>query len=161
VASDDGPWQVKKVKERLPILEAMVKALPDPGACPPAEYQQGTEEFYSKLRETWERVVEECLLNDVVGRFQPGVATQSLKGVEVTNADYTKIFFAMKKASEFSGHDRAAGRPPAVRTKEEMRNDLGELWVYEKELRRRSETLAKTRRALESPPAAMTSLPQA
>jgi energy-coupling factor transporter ATP-binding protein EcfA2 len=160
VASDDGPWQVKKVRERLPILEAMVKSLPDPGSCPPAEYQQRTEEFYSKLRETWERVVEECLLNDVVGRFQPGVATQSLKGVEVTDADYTKIFFAMKKASEFSGHDRAAGRPPVVRSKDEMRNDLGELWTYEKDLRRRSETLGRTRRALENPPTAVTTPPQ-
>jgi energy-coupling factor transporter ATP-binding protein EcfA2 len=161
VASDDGPWQVKKVRERLPILEAMVKSLPDSRSCPPAEYQQKTEEFYSKLRETWERVVEECLLNDVVGRFQPGVATQSLKGVEVTDADYTKIFFAMKKASEFSGHDRAAGRPPVVRSRDEMRNDLGELWTYEKDLRRRSEALGKTRRVLENPPAAVTSPPQA
>lgn len=159
VASNDGPWQVKKVRERLPILDVMVNSLPDPRACTPTEYQQKTEEFYSKLRETWERVVEECLLNDVVGRFQPGVATQSLKGVEVTDADYSKIFFAMKKASEFSGHDRAAARPPVVRSKDEVRNDLGELWLYEKELRRRSDTLARTRRALENPPAAITTPP--
>ena len=83
---------MKKVRERLPILDVMVNSLPDQGACPPAEYRAKDEEFYSKLRETWERVVEECLLNDVVGRFQPGVATQSLKGVEVTDADYAKIF---------------------------------------------------------------------
>jgi hypothetical protein len=117
------------------------------------------EEFYSKLRETWERLVEECLLNDVVGRFQPGVATQSLKGVNVTDEDYVKVFFAMKKASEFSGHDRPAGRQPVVRTKDEMKNDLGELWKYEKELRKRADDLGKQRRALETPPTAVTTPP--
>jgi energy-coupling factor transporter ATP-binding protein EcfA2 len=160
VASGDGPWQVKKVRERLLVLDTMVKAMPNSASCSPAEYQQKTEEFYSKLRGTWERVVEECLLNDVVGRFQPGVATQSLKGVEVTDADYTKIFFAMKKASEFSGHDRAVGRPPTVRSKDEMRKDYSELCAYEKDLKRRSETLSKTRRALENPPSAITTPPQ-
>lgn len=161
VATGDGPWQVKKVKERLPVLDAMLKTMPNPQACPPAEYQQKAEEYYSKLRETWERVVEECLLNDVVGRFQPGVATQSLKGVEVTSADYTRVFFAMKKASEFSGHDRAVGRPPAIRTKDEMRSDYDEICAYEKDLRRRSEALSKSRRALENPPPAITTPPQA
>jgi energy-coupling factor transporter ATP-binding protein EcfA2 len=159
VVSNDGPWQVKKVRERLPYLESMITALPDQASSTPSEYQQKTEEFYSKLRETWERLVEECLLNDVVGRFQPGVATQSLKGVSVTDDDYVKVFFAMKKASEFSGHDRPAGRQPVVRTKDEMKNDLGELWKYEKELKKRADDLGKQRRVLETPPAAVTTPP--
>jgi energy-coupling factor transporter ATP-binding protein EcfA2 len=159
VISNDGPWQVKKVKDRLPFLESLITTMPDQASSTPSEYQQKTEEFYSKLRETWERLVEECLLNDVVGRFQPGVATQSLKGVNVTDEDYVKVFFAMKKASEFSGHDRPAGRQPVVRTKNEMKNDLGELWKYEKELRRRADDLGKQRRALEIPPAAIITPP--
>ena len=159
VISNDGPWQVKKVKDRLPFLESMITTMPDQASSAPSEYQQKMEEFYSKLRETWERLVEECLLNDVVGRFQPGVATQSLKGVNVTDEDYVKVFFAMKKASEFSGHDRPAGRQPVVRTKDEMKNDLGELWKYEKELRKRADDLGKQRRALETPPTAVTTPP--
>ena len=160
ITSNDGPWQVKKVKERLAILEATTAAMPDqPVSSNPVEWQKRTEDLYSKLRETWERLVEECLLNDVVGRFQPGVATQSLKGVSVSNDDYRKIFFAMKKASEFSGHDRPAGRLPTIRSKDEMKNDCGELWAYEKELKKRSEALAKERRLLETPPAATTTAP--
>jgi hypothetical protein len=159
VISNDGPWQVKKVKDRLTFLESMITAMPDQVSCTPSEYQQKMEEFYSKLRETWERLVEECLLNDVVGRFQPGVATQSLKGVNVTDDDYVKVFFAMKKASEFSGHDRPAGGQPVIRTKDEMKNDLGELWKYEKELKKRSDELGKQRRALETPPLAVTTPP--
>ncbi|WP_074653417.1 AAA family ATPase [Terriglobus roseus] len=161
VAFDDGPWQVKKVKERYKFLEVMLQDMPDQATSFPPENLERTEAFYSKLRETWERLVEECLLNDVVGRFQPGVSTQSLKGVNVSDEDYKRVFFAMKRASEFSGHDRAAGRIPQVRTIDEMRNDLGELWSYERELRARREALERQRRALEVPPKADVSVPGA
>jgi hypothetical protein len=160
IVSDDGPWQVKKTDERIKYLHAMVDGLPDQGSVPPADWQQKTEEFYTKLRETWERLVEECLLNKVVGRFQPGVATQSLKGVSVTDDDYKKVFFAMKKASEYSGHDRPAGRQPTTRSKAEMKNDIGDIWAYEKELKKRIKALEDARRQLESPPAATVTPPQ-
>ena len=159
IASGDGPWQVKKTKERITILREMVAVLPDQATVPPAEWQSKTEEFYSRLRETWERLVEECLLNDVVGRFQPGVGTLALKGVNVTDDDYRKVFFAMKKASEFSGHDRPAARQPTPRSKAEMDNDVGEIWSYEKEVKKRCEQLAAQRRSLETPPIAVTTPP--
>jgi hypothetical protein len=79
--------------------------------------------------------------------------------VNVTDDDYVKVFFAMKEASEFSGHDRPAGRQPVVRTKDEMKNDLGELWKYEKELKKRANDLGKQRRTLETTPAAVTTPP--
>lgn len=161
IASGDGPWQVKKTKERITILRGIVAALPEQAAVSPAEWQSKTEEFYSKLRETWERLVEECLLNEVVGRFQPGVGTLALKGVNVSDDDYRKVFFAMKKASEFSGHDRPAARQPTPRSKAEMDNDVGEIWNYEKEIKKRVDQLATQRRALETPPSAVTTPPTA
>ena len=160
VVSDDGPWQVKKTDERIKYLHAMVDGFPDQALVPPADWQQKTEEFYTKLRETWERLVEECLLNKVVGRFQPGVATQSLKGVSVTDEDYKKVFFAMKKASEYSGHDRPVGRQPTTRSKAEMKNDIGEISAYEKDLKKRIRALEDARKLLELPPAATVTPPQ-
>ncbi len=159
ISVGDGPWQAKKVKERIAFLDRMIAEFPDSTACPPEAQQENMESFYTRLRETWERLVEECLLNGVVGRFQPGVATQSLKGVNVTDEDYSKIFFAMKKASEYSGHDRAAGRQPRTRDKNEMRTDLDEIRAYEKELRKRVTDLEKARRTLEGPPSATITLP--
>jgi energy-coupling factor transporter ATP-binding protein EcfA2 len=156
VASNEGPWQIKKVKERIKYLDDVLKEMSDQETSFPPENQKNTESFYAKLRETWERLVEECLLNDVVGRFQPGVQTQSLKGVSVNDEDYRKVFFAMKKASEFSGHDRPAGRPPVIRSKSDMKADLDELRSYEQELRKRKQELETQRRALETPPAAKT-----
>jgi hypothetical protein len=92
------------------------------------------------------------LLNGVVGRFQPGVATQSLKGVNVTDEDYQKVFFAMRKASEFSGHDWALGREGDLPTISMMRGELAAIREYDKELTKRAEQLEKQRRELEQPP---------
>ena len=39
-------------------------------------YRVAVRDFYSDLRETWERLVEELLLNGAVTRFQLGVKTQ-------------------------------------------------------------------------------------
>ena len=66
--------------------------------------------FCTDLRETWERLVEEVLLGKVVERFNSDVKTQSLKGVVVDDDDYVKIYWAMKRASERSGHDMASAR---------------------------------------------------
>jgi hypothetical protein len=66
----------------------------------------------------------------------------------------------MKKASEFSGHDRAAGRPPVTRSKAEMDNDVGEIWAYERELKKRTTALENLRKALENPPVATVTPPR-
>jgi hypothetical protein len=52
------------------------------------------------LVESWERLVEEVLLNQVVGRFQPEMQTLRLKGVLVEDDDYKKVYFGMKRVSE-------------------------------------------------------------
>jgi len=85
----------------------------------------------------------------------------ALKGVNVSDDDYRKVFFAMKKASEFSGHDRPAARQPTPRSKAEMDNDVGEIWSYEKEVKKRGEQLAAQMRSLENPPIAVTTPPSA
>lgn len=151
VKTNDAPWQAKKVKERLTVIERMLDQIPDPASCSQEKYWRHTEDLYSRLRETWERFVEEKLLNSVVSRFQSGVQTQSLRGVLVEDEDYRKIFFAMKKASTFSGHDTAVSRQTSPPSQEEMKRDIEELRTYEKELHKRQDQIEKNRRALETP----------
>ena len=152
VAADDGPWQVKRTKERINILERLITEMPPENSVTTDEYGKHVSHYYTRLRETWERLVEDRLFNNVLGRFQPGVMTQSLRGVTVTDQDYQKIFFAMKKASEFSGHDWAQGREGSLPSKSSMIQDLATLREYEKELAHRSSQLEKQRRELEQPP---------
>lgn len=50
------------------------------------------------------------MLAKTVVRFVPDVMTGRLKEVSVTDEDYRTIYFAMKRASERSGHDMSVGR---------------------------------------------------
>ena len=156
VKSDDAPWQVKGVKDRMAVLEAILVALKGQTSRTPEDALKDMEAFYTKLRESWERAVEECLFNKVVGRFQTEVKTQSLRGAIVTDEDHKTVFFAMKRASEYSGHDRPAGRQPTLRTIDEMRVDLDDLRKFFNDARKRREALEETRGALETPAKAQT-----
>lgn len=154
IKEDALPLLARKVKERKAVLTEYLdsaKAV-DPKNREP--YERVVKDFYGELREAWERVVEEVLLGGVVERFQEGVSTQSLRRVEVTDDDYQKIFFAMKKASEFSGHDRAIARDMDLPGHEELTQDLDSLFDYAKETNKRNDQKASERRKLEEPPRA-------
>lgn len=156
VAVDDSPWEIKSVKERLAHLDNQLKALPKETEVPPDLYRESVRSFYSNLRETWERLVEERLLNKVVGRFQTGVGTQALREVEVGDNDHKVVFHAMRRVSEFSGHDRAVGRQTSLPTRDAMKTEIDNLRSYFKELSSRSDTVRKRRAELEGPGKAKT-----
>jgi hypothetical protein len=137
-------------------LDEKLKAIPDDLAPDSDDLREAAKSFYTDLRETWERLVEEVLLNAVVERFGTDVKTQSLKGVEVTDEDYKVIFNAMKRASEYSGHDRAAGRQLDPPSKAQMQNDLDELKAFRATRHKRRNDLQEERKKLEDAPAAAT-----
>src|ERR1700722_11502802 len=101
--------------------------------------------FIRTCGETWERFVEEVLLCGVVERFSAGVKTQSLKDLAVEDGDYQVIYAAMKKVSERSGHDMAAGRQIPTPDKAEMRADLEHLDQFRTQIHRRKND-TRTRR---------------
>jgi energy-coupling factor transporter ATP-binding protein EcfA2 len=157
VRLDDAPWQAKPTKDRLAVLDAKLAALKAFGDKASEGYERAITDFFAGLRETWERLVEERLLNGVVGRFQPGVMTQSLSGVEVSQQDYETVYFAMKGASELSGHDWAKGRLPRVPQHEEMETAIKQARDYFKALNIRVAALQSVRKKeVEAPPAGKT-----
>jgi hypothetical protein len=58
----------------------------------------------------------------------------------------------MKKASEFSGHDRTRARQVPFPGSDEIKKDLEDLRNYAKRLKIRNESLQKSRSVLEKPP---------
>ena len=70
------------------------------------------------------------LLYRVVERFGSDVKTQSLKGVVVDDDDYKTIFWAMKRASERSGHDMAAAKNAPLPNIEEIKEEVSALDSY-------------------------------
>lgn len=152
VRNDDAPWQVKSTKDRLAALDIKLTSMASRASKDTEAYEREITDFFTGLRETWERLVEEMLLNGVVGRFQPGVMTQSLSGVEVRDSDFATIHFGMRKTSELSGHDWSKGRLPYSPTIDDMKREVETVRTYFAELKKRREDLASTRRKAVSAP---------
>ncbi len=96
------------------------------------------------------------MLGGVVERFGTDVKTQSLKLVEVDDADYRTIFFAMKRASERSGHDQAAGKQIDAPDKKQMEADLLELRNFIATHKKKGQAASERRKEMEQPPRAIT-----
>ena len=156
IEEDDQPWEAKTTNNRIDALRKKIKAIEVIVDKDGDAYRHGVEGFFTDLRETWERLVEEVLLSKVVERYGSDVKTQSLKGVVVDDADYKTIYWAMKRISERSGHDMAAGKNIPVPKIEDLKKEVTELSDYRNKLRKRSKVAESTRKKLERPPKATT-----
>jgi energy-coupling factor transporter ATP-binding protein EcfA2 len=137
-AYSGAPWLGKTVKERVGWLRTALQeseaALRKQGR---AAYEEKTSYVYKRMRETWERTVEELLLNRVVERFRPGVETQRLREVvDVKQDDVDRVDREMKHCSKFE-HDEAAARNEGIPDPDVVRGDLERLETWVDELRRR------------------------
>jgi hypothetical protein len=152
ISENDEPWIAKKVVKRIEALRARLNGIPANADRTTDDYRRQAKDFYTDLRETWERLVEEVLLCSVVERFTSGVKTQSLRDLSVEDADYQVIYAAMSRVSEYSGHDMAAGRQLPAPGQEDMRRDLENLDQFRMQIHRRKNGTRDRRAALEGPP---------
>lgn len=109
---------------------------------------------YGRLRETWERGVEEAILNETVVRFRPGVSTQRLRAVVLSDEDYVKIHEAMARCSHFAAHDTSADANTATPTAAELRADIETARVFFAERKKLNDETDRRRRELLERPAA-------
>jgi AAA domain len=150
IHENSEPW-IADLNPRIEALRKRAKALKSVTDFDTEEYRRQANSFYSELRETWERAVEEIVLNKTVERFVPDVMTKRLNGVTVTDEDYRTIYFAMKRASERSGHDMSAGRDIPQPSPSEMEADIKELDDFRSQLVTRRKATSAARSALENP----------
>jgi len=155
VSINDRPWIAKKIKDRQRALAIQVENFPADSTLEGEKMRVLAKQFYTDLRETWERAVEEIVLGGVVERFGTDVKTQSLKLVDIDDEDYRTIFFAMKRASERSGHDQPAGKQIDAPSKNQIEADLLELSKFITAHRGKSKLAETRRKELEQPPKAM------
>lgn len=154
VSEEAEPWTARKITTRIADLRARRTDLEARFTdFDTDEYRRAAKDYYTDLRETWERLVEELLLGEVVERYASEVKTQSLKLVEVDDDDYKTVFFAMKRVSERSGHDMPAGKQIPIPTPQDMQGDLDEIDNYRAGIAKRRKLTQDRRKALEGPPA--------
>lgn len=136
---ESAPWDAMTTRSRYNSLKVMLqelKRLDKKDETTGTEFRDSCYRFYGSLRETWERLVEEKLLNKVVTRFERGVSTQRLaRLIDICQEDIDKVDMAMTKCSTyFRGHDSAAAVGDPYPTIEEVEEDLNALFKFLTEL---------------------------
>lgn len=128
------PWDATKVKTRLKSLKQEcqdAKKVYDTSG--ETAYEPLAISIYARLRKTWERAIEEVLLEGVVVRFRSGIATRQMKHLEdITKADLEAVDRGMTKSSKWEGgHDHAEAAHEPVPVPSELLADVEtlEAWV--------------------------------
>lgn len=156
VTDESEPWSSRKVRDRInKVLRPKAEELAARTDTDGEIYRIAVKDFYTLLRETWERLVEEALLGKVVERYSSAVQTQSLRNVIVGDDDHKTVFVNMKRVSKYSGHDQAGADQLPLPKKDEILKEINAIDDYHKSLIKRNEATARDRRErLEQPPAA-------
>lgn len=142
VCGDGPPWAGMTFKKRKAVLNTLLETATNVHKTSgEVAYEPLAHQIYGKLRQAWERAVEEVLFNGAIKRFDRGVHTLALKKVagDFSVEDYQAIEDAMDRCSTFfDGHDDAPEVNEAIPSPEELRADLDELidWVQASKKRR-------------------------
>jgi len=135
------PWGGMRTKKRIGVLRDLLnraKRVYEEKERGNA-YELMATEIYGRLRETWERAVEEVLLGGAVMRFQRGVQTKQLRKLDdICETDLEIVDEGMTKSSRFLlGHDESAYANEPIPNPDELKEDIEELANWVAEIRRR------------------------
>lgn len=134
------PWDALPVGKRIGILKDAYQKLEKIERTETEEiYKERVKYLYGKLRETWERFIEEIFLNGAIQRFGRAIQTQRLsKIVDLTDDDYSIVDTNMSKCSTyFTGHDTAGALIEEIPDSAEFLADLTILEDYIKAIKKR------------------------
>lgn len=136
---ESAPWEAMTTRSRYKELKVKLqelKRLEKKDETTSTELRLASIQFYGFLREVWERLVEEKLLNKVVTRFERGISTQRLaRLIDISQDDIDRIDCGMSKCSTyFRGHDSATAIGDPYPTIAEIEQDLEAVNIFLDEL---------------------------
>ncbi|MCT3788711.1 AAA family ATPase [Elizabethkingia anophelis] len=138
--ASNPPWDALPVSKRIGLLKSEYQQLEKIERTETEEvYKERAKALYGKLRETWERFIEEVFLNGAIQRFSRAIQTQRLsKVIDLTDDDYKLVDANMSKCSTyFTGHDTAGTLIEEMPDSDEFSADLKVLEDYIKDIRKR------------------------
>ena len=138
--ASNPPWDALPVGKRIGLLKSAYQQLEKIERTETEEvYKERAKVLYGKLRETWERFIEEVFLNGTIQRFSRAIQTQRLsKVIDLTDDDYKLVDANMSKCSTyFTGHDTAGTLIEEMPDSDEFLADLKILEDYIKDIRKR------------------------
>jgi hypothetical protein len=140
ICCESPPWKTLNVKQCInKLYEELIRIRKILKEETESQYENAVRPFYDRLRETWEKLVEELLLNSVIYRFGREIQTQRLKRLtDIEDLDIKRINDAMIKCGIFMlGHDKAAALNEPVPEPDEIEQDIKNIDEYCGQLRKR------------------------
>jgi energy-coupling factor transporter ATP-binding protein EcfA2 len=116
-------WKGLSVSKRLGRLRNEFASVRKLHATSPSDYEVQIKNLYGRLRDTYERVVEEIVFNDVIRRGSDQIETQKLRFVHLTDALAIRFHQGMTKANTHS-HDNPESETVITPKPDEFEDDL-------------------------------------
>lgn len=131
-ASQGAPWEAMRARERIGSLRReLVSARKILQGGNRGAYERRASEIYKRLRMTWERAVEEVLLNETVLRFGDSVQTTRLRKLtDIQEDDVETVRKEVSRCSDFE-HDESGAVSAAPPEPDVVQEDIDRLdeWV--------------------------------
>lgn len=105
-------WKGLNVAKRIGKIRNDFTSLPKLLKTSPAEYEYQIKHLYGRLRDTYERAVEEVIFRDIVRRGTDVIQTQLLRYVTLSDAQAIRFYEGMTKANTHSHDNPAADTVP-------------------------------------------------
>ena len=140
VSSQRLPWVAMKVKDRIGFMKDLWQAAEKRyRKGEQMKYEEDAARIYGLLRESWERAVEEVLLDGTVERYRSSVQTLRVKDLaDITDADCSSLQAGMTKCSRWlTGHDQSVADNTPISGPVELKADIQELQDWVGVIRRR------------------------
>ncbi|MCM3390304.1 AAA family ATPase [Ureibacillus chungkukjangi] len=132
IAKPEMPWITLSTSKRIGYLKnELPKLKKQESQLDPDIYYRNAKTWYMLLRESWERAVEELLLNGVVERFDSAVQTQRLNKIKFTDEIVQLVNEGMTKSSTYV-HDESHAIGRIIPSNDEMIEDLNNLEYFSK-----------------------------
>lgn len=119
-------WKGQKVARRIGTIKNEFAPLQKLLATSPADYEYKMKHLYGRLRDTYERVVEEVIFQDIVRRGSDAIQTQKLRYVTLSDALAIRFHKGMTRANTYS-HDNPAADTVLVPRPQEFEADVAAL----------------------------------
>jgi hypothetical protein len=116
-------WKGLGVSKRLGLIRNDFKSVKKLHASSPSNYEFKVKHLYGRLRDSYERLVEECIFCDVVRRGVDRIETQKLGMVHLSDPLAIRFDDGMTKANTYS-HDNPASDTVSIPDPVEFEADL-------------------------------------
>ena len=137
ISVEDLPFEGKGTKRRIGMIrDQCQKATARQNEGDVATSASMVRDGYRMLRDTWERAIEEILLNGSVMRFKKSIETNRLMRVSIESQDLQEIDKGMTKSSNFT-HDRPLMAGVAIPTPSELLKDVQDLDDFRRRIEER------------------------